>query len=68
MTPPGEALGIQRGLGGTDGIPPGILRVDPPKNPVFAPIPEPVSWSLMIVGFGAAGALVRRERRHLRFG
>jgi hypothetical protein len=69
MNPPGEANGIERGLGGTDGIPPGILQVDPPKNPVFASaVPEPLSWSLMIMGFGAAGALIRRERRHHRYG
>jgi hypothetical protein len=27
-----------------------------------APIPEPVAWTLMIVGFGAAGAAMRRRR------
>jgi hypothetical protein len=69
MSPPGNAFGVQRGLGGTDGIPPGILRADPPSNPVFAvTVPEPASWALMIVGFGAAGTLIRRERRHPRFG
>lgn len=36
----------------------------------FAPrlaggVPEPASWALMIVGFGSAGALLRRRRRGL---
>lgn len=26
-------------------------------------VPEPMSWALMIVGFGAAGAMLRRKRR-----
>ena len=28
----------------------------------IAPIPEPASWALMIVGFGTAGAILRRRR------
>jgi len=27
-----------------------------------APVPEPATWALMITGFGAAGAMVRRRR------
>lgn len=27
-----------------------------------APVPEPAAWALMITGFGAAGAMVRRRR------
>jgi hypothetical protein len=69
MTPPGNAFGIQRGLGGVDGVPPGIVNANPPNNPVFAAVvPEPASWVLMIAGFGAAGLILRRERRNLRFG
>ncbi|MGZ3375793.1 MAG: PEPxxWA-CTERM sorting domain-containing protein, partial [Phenylobacterium sp.] len=26
-------------------------------------VPEPASWALMIMGFGAAGAMLRSKRR-----
>jgi hypothetical protein len=29
---------------------------------VTAGVPEPASWAMMILGFGAAGALLRRRR------
>ena len=29
-----------------------------------APIPEPATWALMILGFGAAGGMLRYQRRH----
>ncbi|MER8125014.1 PEPxxWA-CTERM sorting domain-containing protein, partial [Acinetobacter baumannii] len=28
-----------------------------------SPVPEPTSWALIIVGFGALGAAFRRQRR-----
>ncbi|ODT86505.1 PEPxxWA-CTERM sorting domain-containing protein [Phenylobacterium sp. SCN 70-31] len=31
---------------------------------VVAGIPEPMTWALMIVGFGGAGAAIRRQRRY----
>jgi hypothetical protein len=31
-------------------------------NPSINAVPEPAAWSLMILGFGAAGALLRRRR------
>jgi hypothetical protein len=31
-------------------------------------VPEPASWAMMLVGFGAVGAVVRRRRVALRFG
>ena len=31
------------------------------KQKVFAPVPEPASWALMIAGFGMAGAVCRRR-------
>jgi len=34
--------------------------------PVPAPIPEPASWALMILGFGATGAALRRRARSVR--
>ena len=34
-------------------------------SPVAVGVPEPASWALMIVGFGSAGALLRRRRRGL---
>lgn len=34
-----------------------IYQVDP------APVPEPASWALLILGFGAAGAAMRSDRR-----
>jgi hypothetical protein len=30
----------------------------------LAAIPEPTSWTTMILGFGAVGALIRRRRQH----
>jgi hypothetical protein len=32
-----------------------------PRGPL-APVPEPSAWAMMIMGFGLAGALVRRRR------
>lgn len=31
-------------------------------------VPEPASWALMVLGFGAAGAALRTRRRHISFG
>ena len=28
-----------------------------------APVPEPSTWAMMILGFGAAGSILRRQRR-----
>ena len=40
----------------------------PTQNPI-APVPEPGAWAMMILGFGAAGAMLRRRRlHHLRYG
>jgi PEP-CTERM motif len=44
--------------------------IDPSQNggdsgvglPVTAPVPEPASWALMIVGFGIAGSALRRRQ------
>jgi hypothetical protein len=36
-------------------------------NVAVAGVPEPTSWSLMILGFGMAGGLMRAKRRKLAF-
>jgi hypothetical protein len=41
--------------------PPPITPAEPPGPPV-TPIPEPSTWALMILGFGLAGAGLRRRR------
>jgi hypothetical protein len=38
------------------------LSVTVVSDPVPEPVPEPATWALMILGFGAAGAAVRRAR------
>ncbi len=38
----------------------------PPPPPPPATVPEPSSWALMIIGFGAAGAALRGRRSRLR--
>lgn len=32
-------------------------------NGVFSPVPEPATWALFILGFGAIGAMLRRRRQ-----
>ena len=47
--------------------------IDPTQNggnsgvglPVTAPVPEPASWALMILGFGVAGSALRRRNLEL---
>lgn len=34
-------------------------------TPINAPVPEPTSWAMMITGFGAAGAALRRGKRQM---
>jgi choice-of-anchor A domain-containing protein len=42
----------------------GGLTVEPPKvlASILTPVPEPSMWAMMIVGFGAIGAVIRRRR------
>lgn len=40
-----------------------LIRPSLPPQPVIA-VPEPSAWALMIVGFGAAGTLLRRRRAY----
>lgn len=34
----------------------------PPENPGIPGVPEPATWAMMIMGFGAAGSMIRRRR------
>lgn len=42
-----------------------LVRASLPPQPIIA-VPEPGTWTLMIMGFGLTGALVRRRRAVLR--
>lgn len=46
------------GIGGADAVFSGTATFEPSAGV----IPEPGAWALMIVGFGGAGALLRRKR------
>lgn len=65
----GGAADVDAGGGFTD-IVQGRPLIKPSINqPSVAAIPEPGAWALMIVGFGAAGAMLRRRKvHHLRYG
>lgn len=39
-----------------------VLNVDV-KGVTLTAVPEPGTWALMIIGFGGAGAMIRRQRR-----
>ncbi|MBS0334045.1 MAG: PEPxxWA-CTERM sorting domain-containing protein [Proteobacteria bacterium] len=39
-----------------------VIWIDPPPLTNIA-VPEPGAWALMILGFGGAGAMLRRRRR-----
>ncbi|TAL28556.1 MAG: PEP-CTERM sorting domain-containing protein [Phenylobacterium sp.] len=56
--------------GGFTDIVQGRPLIKPAINqPSVAAIPEPGAWALMILGFGAAGAMLRRRTAyHLRYG
>jgi hypothetical protein len=48
-----------------------VRLTDTPYSPVAGPppgVPEPRTWSMMLVGFAAAGAMVRARRRSLALG
>jgi hypothetical protein len=39
-----------------------FVRIGPSPPPPPLPVLEPAAWSLLILGFGAAGALLRRQK------
>jgi hypothetical protein len=53
---PGETQYLARSVKGT--FAPAVKA-----PPVVAGVPEPATWAMMILGFGAAGSLIRRQRR-----
>jgi hypothetical protein len=42
-----------------------IIKIN--ATPALAPIPEPATWGLLILGFGGVGAVLRRRRQVLVF-
>lgn len=53
-----------RGSVAIDRIAVDVKAVDapPPPPPPMPAIPEPATWAMMILGFGAAGSMIRRRR------
>ncbi len=39
------------------------LAPTPPSDPIISAVPEPATWAMMILGFFAVGAAVRRRRQ-----
>lgn len=65
----GGAADVDAGGGFTDIVQGRPLIKPSIEQPSVAAIPEPGAWALMIVGFGAAGAMLRRRKvHHLRYG
>jgi hypothetical protein len=43
------------------------LQVSITDQSVAGPVPEPATWAMMIVGFGAAGGMIRQRRKPVNF-
>jgi hypothetical protein len=69
----GGGGGLGGGVAAGGGVPFDIAPGGPLVRPALPPqsliaVPEPGAWALMILGFGAAGAMLRRGRTyHLRY-
>lgn len=57
---PGGPGGGGGGGGGCCVVPPGPGPEEPPPPPPV--VPEPATWAMMVLGFGAAGWAIRRRR------
>lgn len=58
------ASGTFNGIGVTDAtIRPALVTIDFVGNVVAPAVPEPGTWGMMLLGFGAIGLAVRRQRR-----
>lgn len=62
----GSGFGGGGGGGGGGGFSegPGTPIVPPTEPPVTSPVPEPSTWALLLFGFGAIGASLRRAGAH----
>jgi len=57
-----ELYQARAGIGYTEHSVGTLTAVDPPGGLNSVGVPEPASWTLMIVGFGGVGAILRRRR------
>lgn len=58
-------IGVQNG---GDGNVSSSTLLDSVRVRATPPIPEPASWAMMVLGFGAAGTALRTRRRTVSFG
>ena len=58
----GQYLGATGGFNGIGLIDQRISPATPSVTFSFAAVPEPESWAMMLLGFGAAGMSIRRRR------
>jgi hypothetical protein len=42
------------------------IQAPPPGTETIVSVPEPSTWAMMVLGFGGAGAILRRSRRRRR--
>ena len=54
-------------IGGADTFGVGSVSIETPIAAAISSVPEPATWAIMLLGFGVAGAAMRRRRTSLRF-